>query len=50
MKWAIKSLLSEGEVITMWKVLRRIGIGVNISKGIKENVINSINEFIRVHP
>lgn len=47
MRWAIKKLLDDGENITMWKVIRKMGIGVNISKELKENVIRSIDNLLK---
>ena len=50
MKWAIKEILNSREDISMWRVIRKIGIGVNISEELKSKVINSIEEFIMVYP
>jgi hypothetical protein len=47
MKWAIKMLLDEGESITMWKVIRKMGIGVNISDELKKNVIKNIDNLLK---
>jgi len=47
MKWAIKQLLADGENITMWKVIRKMGIGVNISEELKEKVVKGIDNLLK---
>ncbi|MTK10634.1 MAG: hypothetical protein F8N39_00500 [Clostridiaceae bacterium] len=46
MKWAIKSLLEDNEEITMWKVIRKMGIGSNITDKLKNSVILYINNLL----
>lgn len=46
MIWAIRSLLAENENLTMWKVIRRMGIGVNISVELKEKVVRNIDNIL----
>ncbi|MBC2582780.1 TnsD family Tn7-like transposition protein [Clostridium sp. DJ247] len=45
MKWAIQESIEEGHGVTMWKVIRKMGIGVKISEEFKEKVVKEINNF-----
>ena len=45
MEWAIKALIDESQEVTMWKVIRKMGIGVKISEEFKEKVVNFISSI-----
>ena len=44
-KWTIKELIEEGYGVTMWKVIRKMGIGVKTSEEFKEKVVKEINNL-----
>lgn len=46
MKGAIKSFLEDNEEITMWKVIRKMGIGVRISQQLKDRVLKHIDDVL----
>lgn len=41
-----KSLLEDGEQLTMWKIIRRMGIGKNSDENLKEKVVYKILKSI----
>jgi hypothetical protein len=45
-KWAIEQLIEEGQNITMWKIIRKMGIGKNITEQLECKVVNKIESII----
>lgn len=50
MQWAIRQLVNDGDKLVPWKVIAKMGIGININEELREKVKNAIEEFIKDTP